>query len=43
MNNLFGDKNKNSTLNVQMKNGNTASKMGQNQPGLFVGGLNSNH
>ena len=39
MNNLFGDKNKASNLNVQMKGGNSANKMGQNQPGLFVGGL----
>ena len=41
MNNLFGDKNKASNLNVQMKSGNSANKMGSNQPGgLFVGGLN---
>jgi hypothetical protein len=44
MNNLFGDKSKTSTLNVQMKGGSSANKMGQNQPGgLFIGGLNSNH
>ena len=44
MNNLFGDKNKTSTLNVAMKGGGSANKMGGNQPGgLFIGGLNGNH
>jgi len=44
MNNLFGDKNKASNLNVQMKGGNSANKMAPNQPGgLFAPGLNPNH